>query len=92
MTMNEPHIMMLYKVELYLKLSILKLLKNFNLKEFNCPNPIAFVEAEDPDDACHKAIGKLMSLILKQDDSIETRMLCFRVFNDIKVDKVSKPK
>jgi hypothetical protein len=76
--------MALYKIHLDLSLVISRL-KDFRLKEYNSEFPIIFVEAKSPDDACFKAIYLLIKIILDQDDSIETRLLCRSIKKDIRV-------
>tara|TARA_R110000765_G_scaffold130560_2_gene229074 strand:- start:491 stop:718 length:228 start_codon:yes stop_codon:yes gene_type:complete len=66
-------------------------LKKFDLKEYNTAFPIVFVESDDPDGACYKAIYKLMQVILKQDDSLETAILCKRLKDDTRIIKVFVP-
>jgi hypothetical protein len=80
--------MLLFKVRLDLSLVISRLIR-FNLHEYNSTEPILFIEAADPDGACFKAIFNLIQIILKQDDSIESRLLCRSIREDIRVIKVS---
>jgi hypothetical protein len=63
-------------------------LKRFKLKEYNSNFPIVFVEANSPDDACFKAIYSLVSILLKQDDSVHIRILCRQIKHDIRIIKV----
>ena len=58
---------------------VLPRLKKFKLHEYNSENPIIFVQASDPDEACYRAIFNLAGLIFRQDDSRETISL----FNDL---------
>ena len=67
--------MLIFKVHLDLSLIINRLIR-FNLHEYDSTQPIVFVEAADPDGACFKAIFNLIQIILKQDSSIEYRLLC----------------
>tara|TARA_Y100001951_G_C11222235_1_gene229489 strand:- start:242 stop:442 length:201 start_codon:yes stop_codon:yes gene_type:complete len=64
-------------------------LKKFKLQKYNSSHPIIFVEASDPDEACWKATYNLMRMLLDQDDSAKTRMLCKEIKGDIRVIKVS---
>lgn len=82
--------MKIYRLVLCLKLVIARL-KKFNLKEYNSEYPIIFVEANDPDGACYRAIYNLTSIILKQDSSRETVDLLKDVLNDIRVIKIGIP-
>ena len=79
--------MVIYKVFLDLTL-VMPRLKSFKLKEYNSNFPIVFVEAKSPDDACFKAIYILINGILKQDDSVETRLLCRQIKEDVRILKV----
>lgn len=78
--------MLIYKVYLDLSLVISRL-KAFQLMEYNSAFPIVFVEANNPDDACFKAVYTLIQMILKQDDTVETRILCRNIKRDIRVIK-----
>jgi len=60
----------------------------FNLYEFHSPFAILFIEASDPDDACEIAMHRLMRLIMKQDSSIETRIICRKIRKYLRIDKV----
>ena len=79
--------MVIYKVYLDLSLVIARL-KRFKLKEYNSTFPIVFVEAKSPDDACFKATYGLVNTLLKQDDSIQTRLLCRSIKHDIRIIQV----
>lgn len=63
-------------------------LKRFRLREFNCANPIIFIEADNPDDACYFMFCKFSEMLLRQDESIETAQLLKRIKHDIKITKV----
>ena len=79
--------MVIYKVYLDLTL-VMPRLKGFKLKEYNSNFPIVFVEAKSPDDACFKSVYVLINGILKQDDSVETRLLWRSIKEDIRIIKV----
>lgn len=66
-------------------------LKKFDLKQYNSERPIIFVEANDPDEACYRAIYNLTSIILKQDNSKETLELMKDIIHDIRVIKIGLP-
>ena len=63
-------------------------LMRFNLYEFHSPFAILFIEASDPDDACEIAMQRLMRLITKQDNSIQTRIICRKIRKYFRIDKV----
>lgn len=66
-------------------------LMRFNLYEFHNPFVILFVEASDPDDACEIAMHRLMRLIMKQDNSIQTRITCRNIRRHLRIYKVYSP-
>ncbi len=63
-------------------------LKKFNLKEFSLPFSLVFIEENNPDDACYQLLTRLIKLILSQDASIETRILCRKIKKHIRIDKI----
>jgi len=82
--------MKIYKVHMVLTLVIPRL-KKYELEDYNSSTPIIFVEAEDPDDACYKAMHKLAQKILKSDHSVETLNFVKDIFNDIRIIKIEVP-
>jgi hypothetical protein len=68
--------------------SIRQRLKRFNLGKYSDTNPIIFVEANDPDGACYGSVYGLYELMIKQDDSLETKLLFKDIVYDIRVVKV----
>jgi len=82
--------MMIYKVAMCLQIALPRL-KRFDLKEYAATRPIIFVEAKDPDDACHKVVKTLVSLILSQDDSLEVKHMCKDIVNDVRIIKAQVP-
>ena len=76
--------MVLYKVHMDLSLVINEIVK-FRLYQYNSMFPIIFVEASNPDEACFKATYNLLQMILTQDGSVEARLLCREIKNDIRV-------
>jgi hypothetical protein len=70
---------------------VLHMFKKFNLFEYQNPFPTIFVEAHNPDEACHLAYYGLAAIILKQDSSPETSALIMEGFYDITIRKVSVP-
>jgi len=63
-------------------------LMRFDLYEFHSPFTIIFIEASDPDDACNIATLRLMRMIMKQDASIQTRIICRKIRKYLRIDKV----
>ena len=82
--------MLIFKIRLDLSLIINRLIR-FDLQEYDSTQPIVFIEASNPDDACFKAIFNLIQIILKQDSSIESRLLCRSIREDIRILKISCP-
>jgi hypothetical protein len=82
--------MKIYRLTLCLQLVIARL-KKFNLNEYNSERPIIFVEANDPDEACYRAIYNLTNMIIKQDSSKETLELLKELIYDIRVIKIGIP-
>jgi hypothetical protein len=82
--------MKLYKVKLSMSL-IHQRLNGFRLGKYNYVDPIIFVEADDPDEACHDSVYGLYELMIKQDDSLETKLLFRDIVYDIRVTKVYIP-
>jgi len=80
--------MKLYKITLDLSLVISRLRK-ISLKEFNSDNPIIFVEAENPDDACYKCYYKLAGLILQQEPEMAGEMK--DILADVSIKKMFTP-
>jgi hypothetical protein len=63
-------------------------LKRFLLREFSLPFSLVFIEENNPDDACYELVTRLITLILSQDHSIATRILCRRIRKNIRIDKI----
>lgn len=63
-------------------------LTRFDLYEFHTPFMLIFIESQDPDEACHIAMLRLMKLIMKQDGSIETRIICRNIRRNFRIDKI----
>ena len=78
--------MPIYKV--YLDMTeVLASLKPYKLGKYNAMFPIVFVEARNPDDACFKAMYNLVKLLLSQDDSVKTRLLCRHIRRKVRIMK-----
>jgi hypothetical protein len=78
--------MPIYKV--YLDMTeVIASLKPYKLGKYNAIFPIVFVEARNPDDACFRAIYNLVKLLLSQDDSVKTRLLCRKIRRKVRIMK-----
>ena len=82
--------MKIYKVKLDLSLVIARL-KKYNLQQYNSAHPTIFVQADNPDDACHLAYYQLAEKILKQDLSSETALFVREILFDVSVKGLSVP-
>lgn len=65
-------------------------LKKFVLREYSLPFSLIFVEANDPDDACYTVLIKLMKLLMDQDPSLQTRILCKKIKKHMRIDKIAQ--
>lgn len=65
-------------------------LKRFVLREYSFPFSLIFIEAEDPDDACNTVLIRLIKLLMDQDPSINTRILCRKIKRHIRIDKIAQ--
>lgn len=63
-------------------------LESFKLREYNLPFTVIFIEAENPDAACHKVRESLLRLILQQSDDISNRILCEKIKKFLRIDKI----
>jgi|9_EtaG_2_1085328.scaffolds.fasta_scaffold37659_2 hypothetical protein len=69
-------------------LNVQRCLSKYTLREYSLPFSIYFIEAANPDDACHEIMKRLMRIIIKQDNSIEGRIVCRKIRRDIRIDRV----
>ena len=76
-----------YKLEVDL-LDVINELSPLDLVGYRTPFLTVFIEADNPDDACHSFLRMMKSAILTRDNSMETRLLCRRMKNIVRVDKV----
>jgi|LakMenE18May11ns_1017448.scaffolds.fasta_scaffold8810999_1 hypothetical protein len=63
-------------------------LRKYLLREYSLPYSLIFVEADDPDDACYLVLYKLIKILMDQDPSIKTRILCKKIKKTIRIDKI----
>lgn len=80
--------MKIYVITLNLKKVFKKLSKMFKLHEFNYEYPNIFIEAKDPDEACHLTYCKFSEIILSQNSSNEILKLIKEIEYDISILKV----
>lgn len=62
----------------------------YDLREYRHSFTTIFIEATNADDACHTVIRRLKLMLLRQDSSIETRILCRDIGSLIRVDKIEE--
>jgi len=79
------------KYKLYLDLGlIIRRLKKVKLEEYNSNNPIVFIDANDPDEACNKCFCNLSEKIMKSKRLTEAEMieLTNDLLHDMRIMKV----
>lgn len=60
----------------------------YDLREYRLPFSLYILEADNPDDACHTILRRIMETIMKQKDSIESRIICRKIRRYMRLDKV----
>lgn len=68
--------------------SIFGYFKHLHLRSYNSPFPTIFISANDPDDACCSVLDQLIKIIIDQDSTINTRILCRRIKKFCRIDKI----
>jgi hypothetical protein len=63
-------------------------IKHLFLKSYNSPFPTIFLSADDPDDACFTVLNDLIKIIMKQNSSIEMRIVCIEIRKKSRIDKI----
>lgn len=63
-------------------------IKHLFLKSYNNPFPTIFITANDPDEACFEALNDLINIIMKQNTSIEMRIICREIRRKSRIDKI----
>lgn len=76
-----------FKVSLDLS-NIFRDIKKYKLREFDEPFLIIFIQAEDPDEVCYEIIMRIITQILKIDNSVQARVICKNVRKKIRFDKI----
>jgi hypothetical protein len=67
---------------------LFKELQQFRLREYSIPYLTLFIEADNPDDACYELTQRIITDILRQDNSIATRIFCKKIKTLIRFDKI----
>ena len=60
----------------------------YDLSEFRLPFCLYFIESTDPDEACAVTSWRIVTLLLREDDSIKTRILCRQIRKYMRIDKI----
>jgi hypothetical protein len=60
----------------------------YDLREYRLPFTLYILEADNPDEACHKILRRIQDSVMKQSTSIETRILCRKIRRYMRLDKV----
>ena len=63
-------------------------LLKYDLRDYRLPFSLYFLEADNPDDACSTIMNRLMRLVMKENSSIKTRILCRQIRRFIRIDKI----
>lgn len=63
-------------------------IRHLFLKSYNSPFPTIFITAQDPDDACFEVLNDLIKIIMKQNTSIEMRLICIEIRRKSRIDKI----
>ena len=63
-------------------------LQRYDLREYRVPFMLKHIEAENPDDACHIILKRIIKEVMEQDSSIDTRILCQKLKKLIRIDKI----
>lgn len=63
-------------------------IEKYSLREYRLPFCLYILEADNPDDACHTIMLRVMRSLIRQDSSIETRILCRKVRKHMRLDKI----
>lgn len=63
-------------------------IKHLFLKSYNSPFPTIFITAKDPDEACFEVLNDLINIIMKQNTSVEMRIVCREIRKKSRIDKI----
>jgi hypothetical protein len=63
-------------------------LEKYSLREYRQPFSLYILEAENPDAACHEIMHRIMNAILKESNTIESRIMCRKIRKHLRVDRV----
>jgi hypothetical protein len=63
-------------------------IRHLILRSYNSPFPTVFINAKDPDEACFEVLNDLINIIMKQNTSIEMRIICREIRRKSRIDKI----
>lgn len=63
-------------------------IRHLLLRSYNSPFPTIFITASDPDEACFEALNNLIKTIMKQNQSIEMRIICREIRRESRIDRI----
>ena len=63
-------------------------IKHLFLRSYNSPFPTIFINAKDPDEACFEVLNDLINMLMKQNSSIEMRIICIEIRRKSRIDKI----
>lgn len=63
-------------------------LSEYDLREYRLPFSLYILEADNPDDACSTIMARLMRLVIKEQCSIKSRILCRKIRRYMRIDKI----
>ena len=79
-----------YKISIDIS-SVQKELLDYDLRDFRFPFSTHFVEAANPDEACNMIRNRIINMLLKKEDTTESRLLCERIKREMRIDKIECP-
>ena len=63
-------------------------IKELDLKDYNQPFMLKFIEAENPDDACYVVLHRIIQEILETETSIKSRILCRKIRRFLRIERI----
>tara|TARA_A100001201_G_C3990001_1_gene171292 strand:+ start:336 stop:584 length:249 start_codon:yes stop_codon:yes gene_type:complete len=63
-------------------------LEKYSLREYRQPFSLYILEADNPDGVCHEIMQRIMRAIIKEDASIDGRIMCRKIRKYLRIDRV----
>lgn len=76
-----------YKIRLDIS-CIYPYIKHLKIKPYDSPFPIVFLTAPDPDYACVDVINGLINILMKQEPTINMRIIARKLRKEARIDKI----